>query len=146
MLLRVSGQMKGEPIDLRAVADHERADQSGVPGALGLLAFTTSVLERKRGALDACRKDILGTMGHEALVDAAAVIGSFQRMNLVADGTGIPLDPPLNAMSADIQEELGLREFASAGASSKPNRILSTVARWLRPLAFRVMGKWPPKR
>ena len=43
-----------------------------------------------------------------ALVDAAAVVGNFERMVRIADGTGIPLDKPVAMVSADMREELGL--------------------------------------
>jgi ABC-type uncharacterized transport system auxiliary subunit len=79
-------------------------------------------------------------LGPAALVDAAAVIGSFQCMNVVADAAGIPLDTPMNAMSPDLQKDLGLRKFESSANSSKPNAVVSTVARWLRPLAFKLLG------
>ncbi len=47
-------------------------------------------------------------LGVEALVDAAAVIGNFERMTRIADGTGIPLGDTLAAVTVDIREDLGL--------------------------------------
>lgn len=55
----------------------------------------------------------------EGLVDASAIIGNFQRMVRIADGTGIPLDEPVAIMSAGVREDLGLNEFGSAGLTPK---------------------------
>ena len=42
------------------------------------------------------------------------MIGAFNVVDRIADATGIPLDPMLDAMSGDIRQELGLARFASA--------------------------------
>jgi hypothetical protein len=104
------------------------------------------LLEHDSGALEFNRRSLIDALGQDALIDAAGVVGSFQRMNLVADATGIPLDAPVNALSADIQDELELRDFESAAMSSKPNAFLAKGARWLRPLAFRILGKSASRR
>lgn len=80
-------------------------------------------------------------MGAAALVDAAAVVGSFQRMTRIADATGIPLDTPVNALSAQIQKDLGLRDFNSAASSATASAFVATVASFVRPLLFRLLGK-----
>ena len=78
-------------------------------------------------------------MNPEALVDAAPVIGNFQRMVRIADGTGIPHDKPIAAMTADMREELGYNDFASAKNTPPVNRILAWVAKTLRPLMIKRM-------
>jgi len=50
----------------------------------------------------------------EAFVDACAVVAAFNVVDRVADATGIPLDPMLQAMSADVRRELELARFGSA--------------------------------
>jgi hypothetical protein len=55
-----------------------------------------------------CREDVTLKLGVEALVDAAAVIGNFERMTRIADGTGIPLGDTLAAVTVDIRRDLGL--------------------------------------
>ena len=52
--------------------------------------------------------------GSAVLVDAAAVVGNFQRMVRIADGTGIPVDGLMSALSGSIADELDLRRFGSA--------------------------------
>ena len=45
------------------------------------------------------------------MVDAAGVIANFQRMVRIADGTGIPLDKRVVALTADLRDELGLNDY-----------------------------------
>ena len=66
-----------------------------------------AVLERERNALR-------GILSPECFVDAAAVIAAFNVVDRVADATGIPLDPELMMMSADVRHELKLERFASS--------------------------------
>jgi hypothetical protein len=61
------------------------------------------------------------------LVDASAIIGNFQRMVRIADGTGIPLDKPVAILSAGVREDLGINEFGSAGLTPK----VGWFARWM---------------
>jgi hypothetical protein len=42
------------------------------------------------------------------------VASNFERMTRIADATGIPLDAPAAALSADLRDTLGLDRFASA--------------------------------
>ena len=43
-----------------------------------------------------------------------ALIASFNVVDRIADATGIPLDPMLQAMSGEVREELRLARFRSA--------------------------------
>ena len=60
------------------------------------------------------RERLRAVLSPDAFVDAAAVIGSFNVVDRIADATGIPLDPAMDAMSRDVRDELGLGHFASA--------------------------------
>lgn len=87
--------------------------------------------------------------GPEALVDAACIIGNFERMNRIADGTGIPIEAPLAALTSDIREELNLDSFGSASASGPigvGTKLAGAVLRKLVPLALRLRSKFGPKR
>ena len=64
-------------------------------------------LQRERAALR-------GVLSAESCVDAAAVIAAFNVVDRVADATGIPVEPELMMMSADVRQELNLTRFASA--------------------------------
>ena len=57
---------------------------------------------------------MLATLGAARLVDAAGVIGNFQRMVRIADSTGIPVDGRMAEMSEGVRDQLGLNELPSA--------------------------------
>lgn len=60
------------------------------------------------------REALLDVLGPERFVDAVATIAAFNVVDRIADSTGIPLDPMLREMSADVRKELGLARFASS--------------------------------
>jgi hypothetical protein len=136
MLLRASGAIDGEQLDLRALTGAAPADTCRVRHADVLLAFTDAVVGSDDDALIAARATLLDAMGPAALVDAAAVASNFERMVRVADATGIPLDAPLLVLSAPLRRDLHLDRFAAAANT----RALGTAARLLghaiQPLTF----------
>ena len=143
MLLRASGEMLGGDPDLRAVNEGAGAAR-GVRSGAELLAFTDAVLSRDRTAIAATRGVLKDAVDAEGLVDAAAVIGNFERMNRIADAIGIPLETPAAAASLGIQEELELRRFASASHTPDATlgqRVLSVFARPLLRVAGRIMSR-----
>lgn len=56
----------------------------------------------------------IGTVGPEAVVDAAAVAGAFQGLDRIANGTGIPIEKAKARMTEDLLEELGLNQYSTA--------------------------------
>ncbi len=52
------------------------------------------------------------------MVDAAGVVGNFQRMVRIADSTGIPVDGRMAQANADVRDLLGLNELPSARLAS----------------------------
>gem|GEM_PF-5508698 len=77
MLLRASGKAEGEEIDLEALTRPEGAARSGVPQAEPLLAFAQAVVTGDEAALATAREELRRSLGPEAVVDAAAVVGNF---------------------------------------------------------------------
>jgi len=75
-------------------------------------------------------------LGDAALVDAAAVVGNFERMVRIADGSGIPLDEPMAMITADLREELRIDDYGGA------ERI--RPVRGLKRLAGRAVGRMLP--
>ena len=63
--------------------------------------------------LSATRRDVLETMGPEALVDACGVAATFNAIDRVADSTGIPIDEVRLEPTADFRESLGVNAFPS---------------------------------
>lgn len=132
--------MIGESHDLAALTDGKEAAGSGIPHAEVLVPFAEAVALRDAAALPVARQRLLEAMGGEALVDAAAVAGNFMRMVRIADGTGIPLDAPVAALSADIRDELGLDAYGAAAYTGAPSGVARTLARGAHG-AFRLVGR-----
>jgi hypothetical protein len=99
--------MTGKDFDLHAVTAGEVAG-SGVAHAGALVAFAEAIVGDDDEALASARADVLGEIGPEALVDAAAVASNFMRMVRIADSTGISLDAPMEVLSQDLRAELGI--------------------------------------
>ena len=86
--------------------------------------------------------------GSAALVDAAAVVGNFQRMVRIADGTGIPVDAVVQTLSDDFREEIGLEKFVSRRTEGigAVGRALGPVARGAFKTFLRVAGNRSRRR
>jgi len=125
------------------VTEDAAAAQSGIAHAEALLGFADGAVLGDEATLAAARQRLLDELGPEALVDAAAVVGNFERMTRIADATGIPLDAPVTAMTQDIRRGLGLDEFGSARNTPALGAIGRILGRVLRPVAvqmFRLIG------
>ncbi len=116
MMLRGSSEAKGDTIDLQAIVAGRDVD-SHVSGGVVLIRFTEAALTNS-GDLSAARSAMVAEFDEQKLVDAAGVIGNFQRMVRIADSTGIPVDGPMAEMSASVREELGLNDLPSARLST----------------------------
>ena len=103
--------MAGTDVDLGAV---NGASHSAIGVAQGeeLLAFTEALMRGE--AATAERRRLRELLSPAAFVDVAAVIGSFNVVDRIADATGIPLDAVMLAMSQEVREQLELSRFASA--------------------------------
>jgi hypothetical protein len=125
--------MSGSELDLSAIASGDGA-ASGVDHGAELLAFADAAVRRDDQPLAAARAVLLAAAGSEALVDAAAVIGNFQRMVRIADATGIALDAPVEMLTGDLREELGIDTYASAANTPRSGPVRRAMGRVLRPL------------
>ena len=112
MLLRGSGQTHGSAVNLSSVVDGQT--ESGVPHGAVLIAFSDAVLGNDEAALESARSHVLQDLGPQALIDAAAIVATFQQMDRIADGTGIPLDEFVVEPTQDLRAEIGLNDFSSA--------------------------------
>jgi hypothetical protein len=95
------------PVDVAAVTD-PTVDPL-LPGGRVILSFVDAVVNGIgiSGAADALSDEL----GPEALVDAASVIGNFQMMNRVADGTGMPVGKGSRVRNAEMIARLGFDRF-----------------------------------
>ena len=139
MLLRASGELNGTPVDLRAVVDPKRAAASGVANAAPLLALTDALVGGDDATLASARERVLRELGPAVLVDAVAVASNFERMVRIADGTGIPLDAPVEIATSDVRAALGIDRFATAAHTPPPGPLRRLLTPVLRPLLGRLM-------
>jgi hypothetical protein len=144
MLLRVSSETRGEAVDLQAVTD--AAASSGVPHGEELTAFAEACVRGDENDVAVTRAALRDAMGPEALVDAAGVVGNFQRMVRIADGTGIPLDRPVAVFSVDMREDLGIDDFGHAQETPIVNGFLRFIGRVTQPLVRTIMGRYAVQR
>jgi hypothetical protein len=142
-MLRASIEYQGGETDLRTITDGTKAAESGVEGGDELLAFAEAAVGGDPASVATARDALRARLGGEAAVDAAAVVGNFQRMVRIADGTGIPLDTPVRLLTDDFREEIGLDAFVSArGKAAGPvAKLAGTVMRPVSNAVFRLLGR-----
>jgi len=142
-MLRASIEFHGREGDLRALTSGSKLGDAGIPHGERLCAFAEAAVAGDAAQLATARDALRAAAGSAALVDAAAVVGNFQRMVRIADGTGIPVDAPVRALSGDFREELGLESFATRRGADA-GLLASAAAPLLRGLAWlalRIAGR-----
>ena len=125
---------QGSHVDLEAITKGAGDEVAGVAFGAELIAYADAVVARSTDVPET-RDAVHKSMGDAGVVDAAAVIANFQRMVRIADGTGIPIDGPLDVLSADIRHEIGINEFPSAEGRGR-NGTLRRLAAPLMRLAM----------
>jgi hypothetical protein len=83
---------------------------SGVACGAELLAFADAALDAGDD-LALARQAVTARLGEKGMVDAAAVIAGFDAITRVADGSGIPLEPPKAEATADWRASLGIDDY-----------------------------------
>ena len=111
-MLRESSNAKGEGYDLNLLTG-AGGDGNIAHGAL-LVSFADAVLGSDDRQLAEIRTAIRSRMGDAALVDAAAIVATFNAIDRVADSTGIPIEDNKAEATADIRAALGINQFAQA--------------------------------
>lgn len=118
-------------------------EDSGLPGGRALTNLVDAALGDP-GSLPEAQAAVRDTLGPGALVDAAAVMSTFQKMTRFADATGIPLDAPTEMASRNLRNRLGLDEFESAHNTPPPGRLQGMAAGVIErvaPVALRVIAR-----
>jgi len=113
MLLRASGEATKTKVDLGVAMSGQGSTDAEVPHTEILLNFAEAAVIGDEEEIAAARQALLTAIGPAELVDAAAVVGNFERNVRIADATGIPLDDFLEERSADFRSEMGVDAFAS---------------------------------
>ncbi len=127
------------------MTDPSAAAASGVGHAEALLGFADALVGRDEDVLERARARLLDEVGSEGLVDAAAVASNFERMVRIADSTGIPLDGPLDLMSADLRQQLHVDRFGSSANTPGSGAAKRVTGSALRPVLrglLRLAGAW----
>ncbi len=114
MMLSLSMQTKGEEVDLGGVVRGADEVDERISHGKELARFAEAVILGSDGDLADARDAVIAAVGGDAFVDAAGVVGNFERMVRVADATGIPLDASAVGMTVDLREDLGLNSFGMA--------------------------------
>jgi hypothetical protein len=114
MMLSVSMQHQGQEVDLTGIIEGADAVDEGIPHGKVLTRFAEAVLGGDEAEITKTRENLIDAVGGDAVVDAAGVIGHFERMTRVADATGIPLDEATAAATVGIREDLGLNDYSMA--------------------------------
>ena len=109
-MLRESSKAKGENYDLTLLTG--AAGDGNIPHGALLVAFAEAVLGSDEACLSTIRSDVRARMGDAALVDAAAIVATFNAIDRVADSTGIPIEDGKAAATADFRAALGINAFA----------------------------------
>ena len=91
------------------------AGDSGVPFGDCLIALADAVVIAGNGDLAKAREALCAELGPDALVDAAAVVASFNAVVRIADASGIPIEEFKREAAADIVAELGWDSTAARG-------------------------------
>ena len=125
-------------MDLEAITKGAGDEVAGVAFGAELIAYADAGVARSTDVPET-RDAVHKSMGDAGVVDAAAVIANFQRMVRIADGTGIPIDGPLDVLSADIRHEIGINEFPSAEGRGRNGTLRRLAAPLMRLAMARFM-------
>ena len=124
-MLRASVESTGDDVELRGVTGEA---SSGIAHGDLLVRFAEQLVG-DGDDLESARDELVDAMGPAALVDTAAVVGNFERMARIADGTGIPLDAPVAAMTGELRADLGLDGYSSASHTPAKGRLAGVLGR-----------------
>jgi hypothetical protein len=138
--------MEGASFGIDAVVAGDREGTSGVTHGRELSDFVAALVRGNDAELRDARVRLGEALGPGGLVDAAAVASNFERMNRIADATGIPLDAPVALMTADLRDRLHLDRFASAAHTRRLGRIGRAAAAAVRPLLSFVLRRLGARR
>jgi hypothetical protein len=113
-MLRESINAEGDTVDLEGLTDSSCKEIAGIEHSKILLEFSDVFMSRDAQALAEVRDRLAQEMGMAAVVDAAGVASNFQRMDRIADATGLRSDGMIQELQADLVDQLGLDKYASA--------------------------------
>jgi hypothetical protein len=119
-------------LDLHALT---AGGDSGVAHGVVLTRFAEAALSGAACELDEARAAVRAELGDAGLIDTAAIIATFQKMDRVADSIGIPLDAATEMASRGFRAALGVDGFATAANTPTPGFLQRVGAAFAGPLA-----------
>lgn len=142
-MLRASIEHSGKDATLSGISEGAKVGDAGIEHGERLTAFADATVKGDLAELDTAREALRSAAGSAVVVDAAAVIGNFERMVRIADATGIPLDGIVSAISDDLRVDLGLDDFQTrrltrSGAIAS---VFGPVLRSVAQAALRLAGR-----
>lgn len=117
-MLREGIEISGDDISLDGLTDPGCTKIDGIPHSEALLLFSNAFMGNDKAELDKARERLVEEMGAECAVDTVGVTSTFQRMDRIADATGIPADAPTAIMQEELAQLLGTDQYLSAGNTS----------------------------
>lgn len=90
---------------------HGTGDAVGVVHAAPLIEYGEAMLGRDAARAALARDAVYRTLGPAALVDAAAIVASFNAVVKLADGSGIPLEELKAEATQDLRQQLALERL-----------------------------------
>ena len=141
-MLRASIEYSGTEGELQGISEGAKAGDAGIEHGACLTGFVDAAMRGDAAELATARDALRDAAGSAALVDAAGVLGNFERMVRIADGTGIPLDGVASALSSDFRQDLGLDDFRSRRlAGGGTTAALAPVLRGVVRAGLKVAGR-----
>jgi len=143
-MLRASIEYSGASAELSGISEGSKAGDAGIAHGERLTAFVDAAMKGDPAELATARDALREAAGSAGLVDAAGVLGNFERMVRIADGTGIPLDGAAAALSDDFREDLGLEAFESRRLTGSVGLIkaFGPALRGAARIGLRLAGRW----
>ena len=136
-MLRASSEYNDKTVSVGGIVAPEKAD-FGIEHQEMLLAFAEAAVLNEQNKLVELRRTFVDTLGPKALVEAACVVGNFERMNRIADACGISLGP-LEVMAEDIINELGIDHMESAKNTKPITGMKRFVMKLMMPFMMKQM-------
>ncbi len=112
-MLRESATLADVEVDMHGLADPSCTSINGVEHSEILLRFVDTYMNAS-AAFGEARTALCRVLGEKAMIDAVGVASNFQRLDRIADATGIPSDATMAVMQEEFNEDLGLTKYQSA--------------------------------
>lgn len=119
----MSSDAAGIDVNLDATVGRDTG-RSGLADGDLLIGFTEAVVRRGEDVA-ALRQELVDRIGPDAAGHTVATISAFSGLVRVADGTGIPIDDGLAAVSAETRSSLALDSLGGA-ANSKLDEVTAS--------------------